>query len=137
MSITKEILTVNEDGALCFGDFLLPSKTKKEDFEFAGDIYKVKTFKEITKLEKNGMLVYESVPGSSVSDFKLTSERVSFQVEASNDIQMTLELEPSQEYEVHIDGGLTSEVVTNLGGKMSISVELENGTPTTIEVVKR
>ena len=32
------------------------------DFEFCGDLYKVKTFFEITKLEKNGMFVYESVP---------------------------------------------------------------------------
>ena len=30
-----------------------------------GDLYKVKTFKEITKLERNGMFVYESVPGTS------------------------------------------------------------------------
>lgn len=34
-----------------------------------GDLYKVKTFKEITKLERNGMFVYESVPGTAVTDF--------------------------------------------------------------------
>ena len=31
-------------------------------------MYKVKTFKEITKLERNGMFVYESVPGTAVFD---------------------------------------------------------------------
>ena len=34
----------------------------------SGDMYKVKTFKEITKLERNGMFVYESVPGTAVFD---------------------------------------------------------------------
>ena len=34
---------------------------QKQDFEHQGDLYKVKTFKEITKLERNGMFVYESV----------------------------------------------------------------------------
>lgn len=33
-------------------------KTKLADFEVNGDLYKVKTFKEITKLEKNGTFVY-------------------------------------------------------------------------------
>ena len=33
-------------------------------------MYKVKTFKEITKLERNGMFVYESVPGTAVFDLK-------------------------------------------------------------------
>lgn len=61
MTAVKELLRANEDGTISFGDYTLPSKTKKEGFEFEGDIYKVKTFSEITKLEKNGMFVYESV----------------------------------------------------------------------------
>ncbi len=137
MSVTKEILVVDDKGLLNFGDYTLPKKTKKENFEFEGDIYKVKTFKEITKLEKNGMLVYESVPGSSVMGFKQASESVTFQVESQNDVQITLELEPSQSYEVHIDGGLTSEVTTNLGGKMSVNVELNDKIPANIEVIKK
>lgn len=52
MTAVKELLRANEDGTISFGDYTLPSKTKKEGFEFEGDIYKVKTFSEITKLEK-------------------------------------------------------------------------------------
>ena len=66
MAIVKELLRTEEDGRLSFGDYTLASKTKLDNFEFEGDLYKVKTFSEITKLEKNGMFVYESVPGLSL-----------------------------------------------------------------------
>lgn len=64
MATVKELLRAENDGTLSFGDYTLASKTKKDGFEFKGDLYKVKTFAEITKLEKNGMFVYESVPGT-------------------------------------------------------------------------
>ena len=79
MAAVKELLRAEADGTLSFGDFTLGSKTKKDNFEFEGDIYKVKTFSEITKLEKNGMFVYESVPGSSVEEFRETADEVSLQ----------------------------------------------------------
>ena len=52
MAIVKELLRTEEDGRLSFGDYTLASKTKLDNFEFEGDLYKVKTFSEITKLEK-------------------------------------------------------------------------------------
>ena len=66
MTVVKELIRSELDGTLSFGDYTLDTKTKKDGFEFQGDIYKVKTFKEITKLEKNGMFVYESVPGQEM-----------------------------------------------------------------------
>ena len=66
MAAVKELLRVEADGGLSFGDYTLDSKTKLDGFEYQGDLYKVKTFQEITKLEKNGMFVYESVPGTAV-----------------------------------------------------------------------
>lgn len=71
MTVVKELIRSELDGTLSFGDYTLDTKTKKDGFEFQGDIYKVKTFKEITKLEKNGMFVYESVPGTAVLLFAL------------------------------------------------------------------
>ena len=44
-------------------DYTLSTKAKLDNFEHQGDLYKVKTCQEITKLERNGMFVYESVPG--------------------------------------------------------------------------
>ena len=54
MAAVKELLKTEADGTLSFGDYTLAGKTKLDGFEFQGDIYKVKTFAEITKLEKNG-----------------------------------------------------------------------------------
>ena len=98
--------------------------------------YKVKTFAEITKLEKNGMFVYESVPGSAVENFKETDREVEFEVSAPEDVQFTLELEPDSEYEVFIDGESAGKMRTNLSGKLSVSVELSEGQEATMRVVK-
>ena len=92
MAVVKELLRAENDGTLSFGDYTLGSKTKLDGFEFQGDIYKVKTFNEITKLEKNGMFVYESVPGTAVENFKASADEVVFNVSADKDIQVTLEL---------------------------------------------
>ena len=136
MAAVKELLRAENDGRLSFGDYTLPSKTKKDNFEFQGDIYKVKTFAEITKLEKNGMFVYESVPGSAVEDFRETDREVEFTVSAPGDVQFTLEHEPESEYEVFIDGNSAGRMTTNLSGKLSVSVELSADQSAGDKVVK-
>lgn len=136
MSTVKELLRAENDGTLSFGDYTLASKTKLDNYEFEGDIYKVKTFAEITKLEKNGMFVYESVPGSTVENFKETDREVTFKVSASGDVQFTLELEPESEYEVFIGGGSAGRMTTKLSGKLSVSVELASDEGTEVKVVK-
>ena len=95
MATVKELLRAENDGTLSFGDYTLPTKTKKDNFEFEGDIYKVKTFAEITKLEKNGMFVYESVPGSTVENFKESTHdgmKVIFNVFEQRDLDIYKEL---------------------------------------------
>ena len=136
MAAVKELLRAESDGTLSFGDYTLAAKTKKDNYEFEGDIYKVKTFAEITKLEKNGMFVYESVPGSAVENFKETDREISFIVSAQTDVQFTLELEPESEYEVFIDGESAGKMSTNLSGKLSVSVELSADKGAQIKVVK-
>ncbi|HJA67619.1 endosialidase [Lachnoclostridium sp. An169] len=136
MAAVKELLRAESDGTLSFGDYTLASKTKKDDFEFEGDIYKVKTFSGITKLEKNGMFVYESVPGSTVENFRETEDEVAFTVSAPGDVQFTLELEPESEYEVFIGGNSAGTMNTNLSGKLSVSVELGADQSTEIKVAK-
>lgn len=69
MSVINELIRTEENGNISFGNYSLDVKSKAEDFEHDGDLYKVKTFKEITKLERNGMFVYESVPGTAVTRF--------------------------------------------------------------------
>ena len=80
-----ELIYVQDNGKLAFGDNTLDAKAKKDGFEFGGDLYKVKTFKEITKLERNGMFVYESVPGTIVTDFSASEKEISFTAEGTTD----------------------------------------------------
>ena len=136
MAVISELLRSEEDGTISFGDYTLSTKAKLDNFEHQGDLYKVKTFAEITKLEKNGMFVYESVPGSTVENFKETETEVEFTVSAPEDVQFTLELEPESEYEVFIAGESAGKMGTNLSGKLSVSVELNADQSAAIKVVK-
>lgn len=136
MGVVEELIRKEENGSLSFGNYLLKSKTKKSDFEYEGDLYKVKTFEEITKLEKNGLFVYESVPGSTVTDFVDNGSDVSFMVEAAEDISFTLELEPSKEYKVILDDTELGSMKTNLGGKLNVSIELDEGRQAAVKVCK-
>lgn len=125
MAVIEELIREEETGALSFGNFELGAKTKKDGFQYNGDLYKIKTFNEITKLERNGMFVYESVPGTTVHNFRATANAVNFEVEGTEDSQITLELEAEKEYKIHIDKVYVGKMKTNLGGKLNISVELE------------
>ena len=126
MSVVSELIRTEADGTISFGNYELPAKSKKSDFEHDGDLYKVKTFREITKLERNGMFVYESVPGTAVSHLKATENGISFTVECPTDAQITVELEEETSYQVFVDDKEVGEMKTNLGGKLVLSVELDN-----------
>lgn len=132
----KELIRSESDGTISFGDYSLQEKAKLDDFQHEGDIYKVKTFQEITKLERNGMFVYESVPGTAVSNLKATETGVAFKVEGAEDAQITLELEEAAEYEIVIDGVNAGRMKTNLGGKLSLSVELGNQDQVDVKIQK-
>ncbi len=127
MSSEKELIYSEENGSLSFGDHTLSAKAKKEDFKHDGDLYKVKTYNEITRLERNGIFVYESVPGTSVSNFIETENGISFECSGENDAQITLGLADDTEYEVFIKGESIGKMKTNLGGKLSLSLELSAG----------
>ena len=44
MAVVKELIRTEENQSISFGNYELPQKSKVSDFEFQGDIYKVKTF---------------------------------------------------------------------------------------------
>lgn len=137
MAAVKELLRAENDGTLSFGDYTLGSKTKLDGFEFQGDIYKVKTFSEITKLEKNEMFVYESVPGTAVTNFNASEQVVTFSVSAMQDVQFTLELEADTEYAVYLDDVNVGDMKTNLSGKLSVSAELEPERSMEVKIIKK
>ena len=103
-----DLIRVATDGSIGFGDY---------------------TFAEITKLERNGSFVYESVPGTKVEGFKEEDRKVSFSVEGNANTQITLDLEEEKEYRVMVDGTNLGKMATNIGGKLVISVDLTGGKP--------
>ena len=136
MSVVKELIRTEENGTISFGNYELAVKSKLSDFEFDGDMYKVKTYNEITKLERNGMFVYESVPGTTVLELAVEENGMSFVVEGPKDAQITVELEEDTSYKVIIDGEEAGEMKTNLGGKLSFSVELEQAEQVSVKIEK-
>ena len=137
MPVVSELIRSESDKTLSFGDYTLDTKSKLDNFDFQGDLYKVKTFKEVTKLERNGMFVYESIPGTAVEHFAATETEVEFKVEGDNDAQITLELEPETEYDIFVNGNDSGSMKTNLGGKLSLSVELDPQAEVSVKVVTK
>lgn len=135
--IVNELLRVETDGTISFGDYTLAAKAKVDNFAHDGAVYKVKTCKDITKLEGNDIFVYESVPGTAVFHFNKEDGAISFSVEGEEGAQITLGLEPETEYEITVDGDSVGVMSTNLGGKLSLSVELEAEKAVSILVNKK
>ena len=90
----------------------------------------------ITKLERNGMFVYESVPGTTVDHLQVTENGMTFQVEGAVDAQITVELEEDTSYQVFVDEKEIGEMKTNLGGKLALSVELDPSRKASIKIEK-
>ena len=135
--VVKELLRVETDGTISFGDYTLDAKAKLDNFSLNEALYKVKTNKDITKLESNDLIVYESVPGTAVYYFKKEEGEVSFAVEGVEGAQITLGLEPEAEYEIIVDNEPAGVMSTNLGGKLSLSVEVETENKVAISVKRR
>ncbi len=134
MAVVEQLIRAEKDGSISFGNYELPEKKKLENFEHNGNVLKVKTFKDITKLESNENFVYESVPGTAVTNFKETDKGVEFTVEGASDAQITLGLLENTEDNVFVDGSSIGKMSTNLGGKLNLSVELSGDAPVTVRV---
>ncbi len=136
MAVVEGLICREDDGSISFGNYLLAQKSKVSDFENEGDIYKVKSYCEITKLEKNEMFVYESVPGTAVHSLKQDANGMEFEVEGAKDAQITVEMEADSVYMVRINGESIGTMKTNLSGKLSVSVELEEGKAVQVKIEK-
>lgn len=129
MAVIEELIRQEDNGTISFGNYLMDEKKKVLDFEVNGDLYKVKTFKEITKLEKNGKMLLEAVPGATVHNFEMNEKGARFTVEGDENVQITMELEPETEYKILIDDVNVGKMKTNLAGKVNLSVELGKNVP--------
>ena len=128
MAVIEELIRLEDNGSISFGNYLMDEKKKVLDFEVCGNLYKVKTYKDITKLEKNGKMLFESVPGATVHNFTMNERNIEFNVESTEDVQITMELEPEQEYKLIVDDMLVGKMESNIAGKINFSVELGKNT---------
>ncbi|MCI8342383.1 MAG: endosialidase [Firmicutes bacterium] len=126
MSVIEEFIRVEENGAISFGNYLTESKRKVVDFEVDGDLYYVKTYNEITRLEKNSKLLLETVPGAAIHNLVMNEKKVSFTLEGEDNIHVTMELEPEAEYRVFVDDFNVGRVSGNVSGKVDFSVDVKN-----------
>lgn len=137
MAVVDELIRQEANGSISFGNHKLETKEKVDNFEHDGDLYKVKTFKTMTKLERNGLFVYESVPGTSVLDFSENEKGVSFLVEGDEDAQITVGLTEDTEYVVYVADQNIGKMKTGLGGKLNLSVELAGAGEVKVDIVSK
>ena len=137
MAVVDELIRQETNGSISFGNHKLETKEKVDNFEHDGDLYKVKTFKTMTKLERNGLFVYESVPGTSVLDFSENEKGVSFLVEGDDDAQITVGLTEDTEYVVYVADQNIGKMKTGLGGKLNLSVELAGAGEVKVDIVSK
>lgn len=136
MAVIEELIRTEADGSISFGNYKLDKKTKRSDFQVGGDLYKIKTFREITRLEKNETLLYESVPGTSVTGLKRDGGLLRFTVEGDEDAQITLGLGEDVEYRVVINGNPADLIRTSMGGKLALSIDLEESGKADVEIME-
>jgi len=127
MSVIEELIRLEDDGTLSFGNYLMDSKKKVLDFEVEGDLYYVKTYNEITKIEKNSKLLLEVVPGATIHNFKMNDKKVSFSIESNVDVHVTMELEAGKEYKIFVDDFNVGSVNATLAGKVNFSADTKGG----------
>jgi hypothetical protein len=134
MSVVKEGIRISEDGKINFGDYGADAKVKAKA-ELSGDEYSVKTHRDVTRLEKNGALLLEAVPGAAAADFVFDEDGVTFDIYGNGNTQITLELFPETEYELKINDSSHGKFKTNKSGKLSFGEEL-SGKPVSVSVKK-
>lgn len=124
MAVIQEGIVLNEDKTLSFGNYELEEKLKITDFDVDGDLYKIRTHKEVTRLSKNGKLLLETVPGATVHNLFISEYKAEFSIEGLGDTLITLELEANTNYSLYINDVNIDKIKTNLAGKINFSTTL-------------
>lgn len=126
MAVINEIICIEADGSLSFGNYEVVEKQKAENFKVGNDVYKVRTHKDVTRLSKNGSLVLETVPGATVHSLKVGERVTAFEIEGKGSTMVTLELDGESTYSIYVDDVNIDKVNTNMTGKISFSLELDS-----------
>lgn len=126
MATIKEGIVLNEDKTLSFGNYEIIEKLKVTDFNVDGNIYKIRTHNEVTRLSKNGNLLLETVPGATIHNLSVSEKETTFLIEGCGDTLITLELEANTYYSLFINDVNLDKIKTNLSGKINFSTTLSS-----------
>ncbi len=135
MPKSKEIIKLNENGSLKFGDYTAIEKQKVADFNFNGTLVSVKTHKDITVLKKNDNLFLETVPGANIDNFVVKKGEVSFDITGYKQTMVTLGVHPEEIYQINVNGHEIETQKSKLSGKISVSLDVE-GTAKNVVIKK-
>jgi len=124
MAVVSEIIRVESDNTLSFGNYLATDKQKFSDFKLGGDIYKIKTHNELTRCERNDKMLLETVPGTTIHNFGILKNKLTFAAEGAGNTQFTIGLEPNSEYQVFVDDNLVGKTNSGISGKINFGAEL-------------
>ncbi len=69
--------------------------------------------------------------------FAVSDDGVEFEVEGDKDAQLTVQLAEDTEYEVFVNGAAAGGMRTNMSGKLSAIVELNEGTPVKVTIRRK
>ena len=126
MAIIPELIRVNDDTTLSFGNHEATQKQKMDDFIHGEDIFRVRTHNEITRVQKNGELLIEAVPGATIHNFDKDDEQshVFFLLEGLCNTNVTVQLKSDTAYQITCGKNKLGSMISNLSGKISFSVDL-------------
>jgi len=122
--VVKEGIRTETENVFSFGDFTAKAKLKLNDFELGGDLYNLRSHAESTRIEKNGGLLLEAVPGAACFYFRQSEKQTAFSAAGQGETQITLELEPNTEYSLSVGNDEPLTVKTTASGKITFSVNL-------------
>ncbi|MDR1704057.1 MAG: endosialidase [Clostridiales bacterium] len=135
MPIVAEGISLNPDKTLNFGNHTAKEKVKVKDFDVDGRLYSVKTHNEVTRLEQDGKMLIECVPGASFFNFRVTETEAVCEASGAGVTNFTMELIPDAEYKVYVGGPVIGSMKAGMSGKISFSAELDEK-PVKIEIKK-
>lgn len=135
MSVINENIRIEENGTISFGNYEVETKQKVDDYKVGGDLYTLRTHKQVTRIEKNSKLLIETVPGATVHNMSVGEGVTTLTIEGMGDTQITLELESATEYTIYVDDVNLGKIKTNVAGKINFSAEL-NAQPKSVKIEK-
>lgn len=129
----KEIIMLNKN-KLDFGDYNLDEKVK-DTIELNGIKYRVKTHEEITRLERDELMIYESVPGTNVYNFSYNSEEIYFDVEGKGNTSLIIAVNQDKTYNIFVNNEEYLSINILAGGKIQFLINFDENERVAVRLV--